>query len=415
MRPSYATAEPPSSPRLALLVLLGAFGALALPACSSSDGDDHAITIGVFLSYTGYLSANSINSERALLMAFDTANRAGGVGGRPLRLVARDTGSDPGKAMVRARELVDEGAAMIIGPDTSDLAVAARGVLFDRTVILPSLATSSDILYKSPSWFVIGASIVRVACELATQLRADGRQNPLVIVNPSGYNSGLAWTLTNSYGLPKFVLGTNEVPTATTVAPITASNADAFVLAAFPPSATSLVYALLATGAFSDPTRWYLSPTLHSPVFLQSLPKGGLAGARGVAQGSNAEGADFRERFAAAWDDSPLDDAYPFYDAGALAVLSLQHALTQLGAIPDGRLLSEHIIAVTRPGGTPIHWNELPQGLELLRQGVPITYLGLSGKLEFDTLGHSAGAVTNWWTIGPDGFADRDGQSDCHQ
>jgi hypothetical protein len=280
-------------------------------------------------------------------------------------------------------------------------------------VILPSLATSSDILYKSPSWFVIGASIVRVACELVSQLRADGRQNPLLIVNPSGYNSGLAWTLSNSYGFPKFVLGTNEVPTATTVAPITASQADAFVLAAFPPSATSLVYALLATGGFDDPTRWYLSPTLHSPVFLQSLPKGGLAGARGVSQGSNADGAGFRDRFAAAWDDLPFDDAYPFYDAGALAVLSLQHALTQLGAIPDGRLLSDHIIAVTRAGGTPIRWNELAQGLELIRQGVPITYLGLSGKLEFDTLGHSAGAVTNWWTIGPDGFADRDGQSDC--
>jgi neutral amino acid transport system substrate-binding protein len=408
MQPLHATAE-----RRLALALIAAVSLAAVPACSSSQQGDDSIAIGAFLSYTGYLSAHSINSERALLMALEAANAAGGVSGRPLRLEAQDTRSDPGKAMERSRELVEKGVAVVIGPDTSDLAIAARGVLYDRTVILPSLATSSDVLYKSASWFVIGTPIVRVACELVAQLRADARVNPLLIVNPSGYNSGLAWTLTNSYGLPKFVVGTNEVPTASTVAPIASAQADAFVLAAFPPSATSLVYALLATGALSDPTRWYLSPTLHSPVFLEAVPKGGLSGARGVSQGTNADGAAFATAFTARWADSPLDDAYPFYDAGALAVLSLQRALVRDGAIPQGSGLNQHIIAVTRPGATPIHWNEVGVGLELLRQGQEITYQGVSGKLEFDTLGHSGGAVTNWWTIGPDGFADRQSQSNC--
>jgi ABC-type branched-subunit amino acid transport system substrate-binding protein len=394
--------------------VLALLGILTLACGSAPDQDQGAVSIGVLLSYTGYLSANSINSERAMLMAIEAANAAGGVGGRRVRILARDTGSDPGQVMVRSRELLDAGVALVIGPDTDDLAIAARGALQDRTIILPSFATSSDVLFKAHSWFVIGAPIGRMACELAAQLRADGRQNPMLILNPTGYNASLAWTLTNRYGLPRFVLPASEEPSAATVAFITSSQADAFVLAAFPSSAVSLVYALLANGGLSDPTRWYLSPTLHSPVFLDAVPRAMLAGTRGVSQGTIPEGVDFQARFAARWSDSALDDAYPFYDAGALAVLGLQRALSREGAIPGGTGLSKHLIAVTHAGGTPIRWNELDRGLERLRQGEEITYLGLSGQLEFDTLGQTPGASASWWTIGRDGFADRQAQGgDC--
>ena len=53
------------------------------------------------LSYTGYLAANSINSERALLMAIEAANAAGGIDQRRVEVLARDTRSDPRKVIVR--------------------------------------------------------------------------------------------------------------------------------------------------------------------------------------------------------------------------------------------------------------------------------------------------------------------------
>jgi ABC-type branched-subunit amino acid transport system substrate-binding protein len=404
--PSWPIARRASLLALALLALA--------PACDS-DGPqaEGEIKLGLLLSFTGHLTADSINSERALLMAVEAVNAAGGVGGRRLATIGRDTGSDPSKVTARARELIDAGVAVVIGPDADDLAIAARQVLDDRTIILPSFATSSDVLYKARSWFVIGAPVARMACELNAQLRADKRQNPLIILNPTGYSASIAWTLTNQYGFARVVLPSNTVPTFADVLPITSSHADAYVLAATPSSAVPLVYALLANGTLDDPTRWYLSPTLHSPVFLDLVPKGGLDGARGVSQGTAAEGPAFRTRFFERWHDEALDDAYPFYDAGALAALGLQRAITQKGAIPTGTGLSEHLIAVTRAGGTPIHWNELDKGLELLRQKQEITYLGLSGQLEFDSLGQTPGATTSWWTIGPEGFAPREGSSGC--
>jgi hypothetical protein len=59
------------------------------------------------LSYTHYLAANSVNSERAVLMAIEAANAVGGVEGRPLQVVPRDTHSAAEKAVPAAQQLID--------------------------------------------------------------------------------------------------------------------------------------------------------------------------------------------------------------------------------------------------------------------------------------------------------------------
>ena len=57
---------------LVALALIAALG------CGEPEPEPETIPIGLLLSYTGYLSADSINSERALLMAIGTANDGGG-------------------------------------------------------------------------------------------------------------------------------------------------------------------------------------------------------------------------------------------------------------------------------------------------------------------------------------------------
>src|SRR3954447_23202615 len=128
---------------------------LALVGCGSS-APDRPVTVGLLLSYSGNLAANSINSERGLSMAIEAANRAGGISGRPVAVLARDSGSDPSKVTPPARQLVEAGAAILIGPDTPDLAVELKALLAERTLIMPSFATSSNFA-KPHSWFVMGA------------------------------------------------------------------------------------------------------------------------------------------------------------------------------------------------------------------------------------------------------------------
>jgi ABC-type branched-subunit amino acid transport system substrate-binding protein len=381
-------------------------------ACSETSPPGETVTIGLLLSYSGYLAANSVNSERAVLLAVESAGLdTATLGGRALRVLPRDTRSDATKVVASAQALIDGGAAVIIGPDTIDLATALRPLVQGRTMILPSYATASDVEFKPPSWFVMGAATKRVACELVSQLGKDGRQRPLLIVNPTGYNSFLSWVLANNYGMPRHILPT--AATTANVAPIIAADADAYVLAAFPTSASPLIYALSAVEALGDGQRWYLSPTLHTPAFIESIPKGSLVGARGVAAGTVAGAADFRARFRQRWQDDPLDDAYPFYDAAAVTVLALARAIAREAAVPVGTGLSAHIRAVTQLGGELITWNELPRGIDHLRQGGEVGYVGLSGPIEFDLSGQTRSAATSWWTIEAGGFADFPNQSDC--
>jgi branched-chain amino acid transport system substrate-binding protein len=390
-------------------MLGGAAGCGAPP--SSSAG---TIKVGLMLSYTHYLAANSFNSERAVLMAMEAANAAGGAGGR-LQLVARDTHSAADKVVPAAQQLIDEGAAIFIGPDTADTVTPLRALLADRTMILPSYSTGSDLGFgfKPSSWFVMGAAASRVACELHAQLVADGRKNTVLIANPTGYGSTLGWEITNAFAYTKYILPTDQPSTGSSVQPIVKAGADSYILAAFPSSASSLVYALSAVGALDDPTRWYLAPTLHTPVFLSFIPAGSLRGARGVAPGTGAGAAEFEQAFYDRWQDRPLDEAYAFYDAAVVAALAIHRALAREGAVPTGTGLSQHVLAVTTAGQTPVHWNELGRAFALLQGGQEIEYLGLSGPIEFDTRGTAPAAQTRWWTIGADGFADLPERSDC--
>jgi branched-chain amino acid transport system substrate-binding protein len=378
--------------------------------------DDNDVRIGLLLSYTGPLASYSINSERALLMALESANDAAGLQGPRFRLMPKDTRSDPSKVALPARELLDAEPALLIGPDYSDFIIQLRPLLKDRTVLLPSFATASDIEYKPASWFVMGASLSRVACELLGASAGDGRHRALQIVSPGSYNGSLSYVLSHVHNLPKHVLGTDQAASADTVRPLARAliDADAYVLAASPEVAASLVYALTAIGALEDPTRWYLSPTLHSPAFLESIPRGVLRGARGVSSGTVAGAADFRALFNSRWHEAPLDDAFSFYDAGAIAVLAIQRALRVEGAIPAGTGLSRHLMAVTSADGTPVRWNEIGRGLELLRQGHEIGYFGLTGQLQFDAVGKTQTVSTKWWTISDDGFADVPHSSKCN-
>jgi branched-chain amino acid transport system substrate-binding protein len=411
--PSASTRATDRRRRRCLGPLALAIAACAPLACGQAAPAADPIPVGLLLSFTGNLAASSVNSERALLMAVESANAAGGVGGRPLVLVSRDTRSDPGRVIPAAQQLLDAGAALFIGPDTVALAVQLKSALAEQLLILPSFATSNLNIYKPPTWFVMGATPARVACELMAQLRADGREQPLVIAEPTGHNSLLAFELMRSHGLATTVLPGDPASVGEAAIPVSALPADAYVLATVPAAASGLLYNLATIGAFRDPRQWYLAPTLHSPALLETIPRGMLQGARGVATGTIAGASDFSERFARRWQDAPLDDAYPFYDAGAVAALALQRALAREGAIPTGHGLSPHIVAVTRASGTPVRWDEIGRGLQLLREGQEVGYIGLTGALEFDASGQTAAASTSWWTVGPEGFRDIPSSSNC--
>src|SRR6202051_5378225 len=114
-------------------VLAGAaVGAAALasgfpaPAIANSD----PIRIGFLPALTGPSSSTGIGINRGTELAVEEINAAGGVNGRMIELVVRDTQSDPTKAVNAVAELAQrQKVAIIFGPLNSGEALAATPLI----------------------------------------------------------------------------------------------------------------------------------------------------------------------------------------------------------------------------------------------------------------------------------------------
>jgi branched-chain amino acid transport system substrate-binding protein len=106
--------------------LATAGGAIALayilPALAA---DNPPIRIGWLSSLTGPLSSAAIAENQGVGFAIDQINGAGGINGRHLELLTRDTAGDPTKAVNFAQQLLfSDKAAVIIGPVNSGESLA---------------------------------------------------------------------------------------------------------------------------------------------------------------------------------------------------------------------------------------------------------------------------------------------------
>ncbi len=101
-------------------------GSLARPAIAASE----PIRIGYLPALTGASSSTGIAGNRGTVLAVNEINAAGGVNGRKLELIVRDTQSDPTKAVDAAAELTRKQHVQVIsGPLNSGEALAATPLI----------------------------------------------------------------------------------------------------------------------------------------------------------------------------------------------------------------------------------------------------------------------------------------------
>jgi branched-chain amino acid transport system substrate-binding protein len=111
--------------------------AIARPAIAAKE----PIRIGYLPALTGPSSSTGVGMNRGNQLAIDEINAAGGIDGRPLELIVRDTQSDPTKAVNGAAELIHSKVSVVFGPVNSGESLAA----------VPLLARAK-ILQVHPCW-----------------------------------------------------------------------------------------------------------------------------------------------------------------------------------------------------------------------------------------------------------------------
>ena len=172
-------------------------GAAALAWAAGAFAQD-AIRIGWLSSLTGPLSSAAIAENQGVQFAVEEINKAGGVNGRKLELITRDTAGDPTKAVNLAKQLAfTEKVHFIIGPVNSGESLATVPILA-RAGIPNLIIGSVDELVdakKYPNAFrAINTNRQWIEAANHYALNVIKRKKIVVIGDTSGYGTSSAKT-----------------------------------------------------------------------------------------------------------------------------------------------------------------------------------------------------------------------------
>jgi ABC-type branched-subunit amino acid transport system substrate-binding protein len=353
------------------------------------------IRIGVLLPMTG-----DVNLRDPLEWAKDTINQQGGIGGRPIELVYRDTGS--GNTTELAQELLsDDSIRIVIGPPTSDDVYALAPAFIQKQKLLISpLATSGDIIRafggESYFWRTAQGDVAQVKV-LVSLLRAKGVNRAALLAENTSYGDTFYdWTgffaTESGIDLPsvqQFDPGTLDAD----VAGALSTNPDTIIAACGPADAARIKTDIDRSG---KPVTLFLTDAAATPVLISSLGAGaeGLEGTSPTADPSSGFTAAYQQKFG----EAPTDYAAPTYDALLLAA----YTSARQDAAPFEPLAGSirHIVTAN---GTHESWDA--QGSKdaisaILRGGNPYI-TGASGPLDYDPVHGVDPLVTYYshWTV----------------
>lgn len=130
-------------------IVLATLASIALWTSGPARAADEAapIKIGAIFSVTGPAANLGAPEAKTAEMLVDQINAKGGINGRKLALVIKDSGGSPEKAVSFAKQLIEEEKVLaIIGPSTSGETMQIKPICENAHVILVSCAAAEVIV-----------------------------------------------------------------------------------------------------------------------------------------------------------------------------------------------------------------------------------------------------------------------------
>ncbi len=125
-----------------LLLMFAIVCLLVAPAMAAD-----TIKIGAILAVTGPASFLGAPEANTLKMLVDEVNSKGGINGRKVELIIKDSGANPGKAISFAKQLIEEERVFaIIGPSTSGETLKIKSICEKGRTICISCAAAEKIV-----------------------------------------------------------------------------------------------------------------------------------------------------------------------------------------------------------------------------------------------------------------------------
>ena len=374
--------------------LLLASTILAMTAGQSLAAD---IKVGIILGFTGPIESMTPDMGSAAEMAFKEASDSGMLlGGSKISAIRGDsTCIDSAAATaVAEKQITSDGVVAIMGADCSGVtgAIANNVAVPNGVVMVSPSATSPGLsaLKDKGNFFRTAPSDARQGEVIAAILKSRGIKEVAVSFTNNDYGKGLAESFAMSYkalGGKITISAAHEDGKADYSAEVGALSASGSKhLAVFgyaDQGGKGIIQASLDSGAFEN---FILCDGMISDTLIAAIGKD-LNGAIGTLPGGASKGS---EMFWAMAGKNGIKKGAAFsgesYDAGALIALAMQAA----GSADRAGIRSKMMMVANAPG-TKIMPGEIAKGLEILKNGGDIDYVGAT-SVEFNKIGEVYGS-----------------------
>ncbi len=360
------------------------------------------IRIGTLIDATGDLAVVGPPIVLATDLAALLINEAGGIDGRQIEMIHRDSGTSPQIATDAASALVNvDGVEAIVGSLSSGVSLAvAESVTIPNGAVLVSPASTSpalsslddnDLVFRTTvSDAFQGVILAQVANEL-------GYDNVATMYINNAYGEGLSTVFAETF---ESLGGTvsASVPIEGGQASYTselrqASQGGATVLMAMSYPQTAGVYLREAVeGQFFDEFM-FVDGTKNQEMF-DTVGADNFEGNYGTAPGSPGTPSQtaFQELYASKLGGDPssifISEAF---DAAAILALAIAEAGSE-----DGDDIKAAIRKVANAPGEKVGPGDLPRALQLISEGKDIDYVGAAGEQEMDENGDVLNTIEIW-------------------
>jgi branched-chain amino acid transport system substrate-binding protein len=381
-----------------------ALAALAAPAAKA----DCTITIGVVMELTGPAGEYGQKASKSVELALNDLNAAGGVAGCKLAADIRDAQSQGSVAADVAKQLVEiKKVPLIIGGIISSVSMPIlTSVTAPSGVVQISPASSSPSFTnlaeqgKTGGWWFRTITSDALQGTIAAKYALDLGFKKLAIIHVNNdFGSNMVKEFAKAYqALGGTIVSTtpyneNQPSYAPEVTKAMEGSPDALYLVSTPGDGATIARNWISQGGVA---KFLLNDGMNSEEFIKNVGAQYLDDAYGTSSGADKSASTdyFMNAFKAYsgfdWQAPAADRTY---DATAIAGLAIA-----LAGKPDPAAIRDSIRKVLDAKGEVIYAgpDQFRKGLDLIKAGKPIRYVGVIGPVQFDKNGDITGPFRLW-------------------
>ncbi len=383
----------------------GLIGCLGLAAgCGQPADQKEKIKVGAIISLTGNYGALGSERLNGAVLAVEEINKAGGVLGKEIELIARDDSTDPATARAIAEGMVNsDGVPAIIGAAASGSTMAMTEVTIPGKVVSISGSSTSPLITSLEDDGFVNRTCPSDALQsrlIARRARDRGFTKMAVIYAPNAYGEGLANAFESAFEelggtiTGKLVAESGQTSYVPLLNQAYEGDPQSILLIAYTVEGVQVIKDYLEQFAARN-TFWWFPDSLADSAFVTAVgPSKFTFGHEGTgpAAPKGARYESFAAAYKAKFGKNPETTSFSanYYDATYLLALAIEAA-----GNAEAAAIRDNLRAVSL-GGESFSATGFTDAVAAIKAGKDVNYEGASGSVDLDQYGEPAAPYDVW-------------------